>query len=173
VIRLRLVVGLAVASAALVGVSWLSRVPMAGAQPDEAILRLSWRTLGFRIEQCRSRTDEELAALAPHMRTPEVCTGRGADYELRVTVDGAEMVRDTVIPAGARGDRPVYVFRDLLLGPGQYRVGIDFAALVPPTYESANEAVALAWEGDVQLSPREIGLITLDASGRNLVHRNP
>jgi hypothetical protein len=171
--RTRVLMGLAGAAAVLVGIGGLSRVPMAGAREDEAVLRLSWRALGLRVEDCRRRTEEELAALAEHMRTPEVCVGRGADYELRVTVDGAEVVRDTIIPSGARHDRPVYVFEDLALGPGRYDVDVEFTALVPPGYDVGEVQTRYSWEGEVRLEPREIGLITLDPSGRVLVGMEP
>jgi len=169
----RALAGLALAGALLVGIGGLSRVPMSGAQEDEAVLRLSWRTLGLRVEECRRRTEEELAALAEHMRTPEVCVGRGADYELRMTVDGAEVVRDTIAPSGARRDRPVYVFEDLALGPGRYRVDVEFVALVPPGYDVRDAQTRYSWEGEVRLEPREIGLITLGPSGKAFVLKEP
>ena len=168
--RARLLAGLVLACAVLVGIAGLSRVPMEGADRSEAVLRLSWRTVGLRVEECRLRTEEELAALAEHMRTAEVCVGRGADYELSVSVGGSEIVRDTVTPSGARRDRPVYVFRDLPLAPGEHRVEVEFAALVPSTYDPGDGAIEYAWEGTVVLGPTEIALITLDPSGRTLVH---
>lgn len=165
--------GLATAAVLLLGISGLSRVPMSGARETEAVLRLSWRTTGLRVEECRRRTEQELATLAEHMRTPEVCVGRGADYELRVNVDGAVVVRDTIVPSGARHDRPVYVFEDLALGPGRYRVEVEFTALVPPGYEVEDAQIRYSWGGEVRLEPREIGLITLDPSGRALVGMEP
>ncbi|HSH75918.1 MAG TPA: hypothetical protein VLA09_09575, partial [Longimicrobiales bacterium] len=88
----RLVAGAVAVSAAL-AIAWLSRAPTRYAGEDDALLRLSWRLAGVRVEECRRRTEEELAALAPHMRTPEVCTGSIASYELRVALDGTEVVR--------------------------------------------------------------------------------
>lgn len=171
--RSRLVLGMLFAGACLTVIAGLSRVPIGGAEPDEAVLRLSWRTLAVRVEECRRRTEEELAALAEHMRTPEVCTGGGADYELRVEVDQVELVRDTLVPAGARRDRPVFVFRDVDLAPGRYRVDVQFRALVPEGYEPENGGpLEYAWMGDVEVGSREIGLITLDPSGRTLVYRD-
>lgn len=169
----RMLVGLSIAFAVLVGIAGLSRVPMARAAADEAVLRFSWRAIGVRVEQCRRRTEEELAALAEHMRTPEVCIGRNADYELRVLVDGTEAVRDTVLPAGARRDRPVYVFQDLALAPGRYHVAVDFAALVPAGFDPGDDRIDLSWEGDVTLEPGRISLITLDPSGDGLAPRAP
>lgn len=171
-IRTALAVALAVACA--VGIAWLSRVPTAHAEADEALLRLSWRVLGVRAEECRRRTEEELADLAPHMRTPEVCTGGIVDYELRVEVDDRPVVRDTLHPGGARRDRPLYVFRDLPIAPGRHEVEVTLRALVPEGFDrDVDQPLAYEWEGEVRADPAAITLITLDESGARLVLRTP
>lgn len=172
------VAGSALAFATVLAVAALSRVPTAHAEPDEAIIRLSWRTLGVRLEECRRLTEEELEALAPHMRTPESCTGRNADYELRVTLAGAGVVTDTVHPTGLRTDRPIYVLRDLPVAPGSHQVSVRFTALVPPdvTARRANvegSPLEIHYEGELTLAAAEIALITLDATGTALVRRGP
>ena len=159
--------------ALLWGVAGLSRVPISGAGDDEALLRLSWRTIGVRVEECRRRTEEELAALAEHMRTPEVCTGREADYALSVVVDGDSVVQDTLIPAGARRDRPIYVFQDVPLAPGRYHVAVGFDALLPEGYDPEGRPVSFSWEGDIGLTSGRIALVTLDEAGRTLALRAP
>lgn len=125
------------------------------------------------VEECRPRTDEELRALAAHMRTPEVCTGGGADFELVVDIDGVTVARDTIVPAGARRDRPVYVFREFDLAPGSYEVRVDFRALAPREPTATDVQLTYAWEGEVRLGATEIALVTLDPEGRGLVARDP
>ena len=167
--------GFALALATVFGIAGLSRVPTAQADPDEAIIRLSWRALGVRLEECRRLTEEELEALAPHMRTPESCTGRNADYELRVTLAGAGVVTDTVHPTGLRTDRPVYVLRDFPVVPGSHKVTVSFKALVPPEVTARRDTapLALSYEGELTLAAAEIALITLDPTGTALVRRGP
>jgi hypothetical protein len=131
VTRPRRALGLVLAVGFACGVAWLSSAPTTYATAEDATLRLSWRAPGVRLEECRRRTAEELEALAPHMRTPEVCSGRFADYSLHVDLDGASAIRDTVRPGGARGDRPLYVYRDLAVRPGPHAVEVQFTALVP------------------------------------------
>jgi hypothetical protein len=152
-------------------VGYLSRIPTSYAGENDALLRLSWRVLGTMVEECRTRTPEELEALAPHMRTPRVCTGLGADYELTVRLDGADVVRDTLRPAGARRDRPVYVFREIEVEPGTHRVVVGFRALVPSGFESTGRTLEYAWEGDVRVAPAEIALLTIEDDA--LVTRRP
>ena len=162
---------LAIAGRAVIAIAALSRVPSTPSEPAEALLRLSWRLMAVRVEVCRPRTAEELAALAPHMRTPEVCTGGPVDYELRVEIDGREVVRDTLRPAGVRGDRPLTVQRDLHLDPGRYELEIEFDALVPEGRDTGDAPTEYELETDVELTQRQIALVTLDESGRGFVVR--
>ena len=164
------VLSLALSCAAAVAIAALSRVPSSPAEGSQSLVRLSWRVLGVRAEECRLRTEEELAALAAHMRTPEVCTGGVVDYGLSVSIDGVVEVNDTLSPAGARGDRPIYVFRDISVEPGRHRVEVDFAAFGPPSFE-VEQQTQYGWSGDVVLEEAEIGLITMDPEGDALVYR--
>lgn len=175
---LKKVVAVAVSVACAFAIAWLSRTPTRQAEPESGVLRLSWRVLGARIEECRQRTQEELEALAPHMRTPQVCVGRNADYTLRVDLDGRTALVDTLRPAGVRADRPVYVLADLTLEPGSHEMNIAFAALGLPAERDLDDdrdaddsPVALAWAGTVTVAPGEIALITLDEAGSDLVLR--
>jgi len=155
------------------GVAWLSSTPTTYASAEDATLRLSWRALGVRIEECRRRTEEELENLAPHMRTPEVCSGRSAEYELRVDLDGAKAIRDTVRPGGARGDRPLYVYYDLPVRPGRHLLAVDFRALVPEAAEVSEGATRFLLEEEVDVAPTEVALVTLDGDGSRLVRFDP
>jgi hypothetical protein len=167
--RTRSLLAGALALAIALVIAWLSQAPTTYARADDALLRLSWRVDGLRIEECRERTAEELEALAPHMRTPEVCVGGGADYELRVELDGAPLVHDTVEAGGARGDRPVYVYRDIDLSPGRYALRVAFRALVPEAFEADGARVARSFDGAVDVAPTEVVLITLDPGTSDLV----
>ena len=167
--RARMLLAGALALALALGVAWLSQAPTTYARDDDALLRLSWRVAGLRVEECRPRTVEELEALAPHMRTPEVCVGGGADYELLVELDGAAVVHDTIRAGGARGDRPIYVYRDIDLSPGRYALRVAFGALLPEGFAVDGARLTHAFDGQVDVTPTEVVLIALDPTTAELV----
>jgi hypothetical protein len=145
----------------------LSAWPMAGGD-GSAVVRLSWRTDPIRVEECRPLSEEEQARLPAHMRRTEECTGDSVDYELRVSFGGEEFV-DTVAPSGLRRDRPVYVLRNHPVPPGAHSVAVTFTALLPEEVPSPDRPARLTWSGRMELEAGEVGLITLDESGRTLL----
>jgi len=154
-------------------VARLSQAPTSYAGPGDALLRLSWRVGGYRIEECRPRTEEELRALAPHMRTPEVCTGGGVDFELRVGLDGSTVLVDTLGSGGARRDRPIYLYRDLDITPGRHALDVSFAPLLPESFEPDDAPPVYRFDGPIEVAEHEVALITLDATGTRLVRLDP
>ncbi len=147
------------------GVAWLSRVPT-DFGGGGALIRLSWRIAGVPVEACRTRTDEELAALPVHMRNPQECTRTLAPFALDVAVDGRPVVRDTVFPKGVRSDRPVYVFRDLPAKPGRMALSVRFEAVLAADAEPGDGVVArYAWDGEIDLAVGDVALLTLDGAG--------
>jgi hypothetical protein len=156
---------LALTVVAMAGLGWGARAPWTPPGADAGLLRLSWRLRGERIERCRPRTPSELEALPVHMRTPELCEGHLVAYHLSLSVDGSVPDTATVVPGGARGDRPVFVFRERSLEPGEHRVRVelrraDGADGVPLTLDT----VLTAFAGAVEL-------VTLDPATGRLVHR--
>ena len=160
------------ATAALGG---LSRVPYQSDRSASAVLRLAWRTRGVRIEECRQLTEEELANLPQHMRRSEVCEGRLIPYRLSVDVDGITLLNTEIRPAGAREDRPLYVFQDLRLAPGPHDVSVVFVRegeIDPETEAGAATPARLEFRGQIEFAIREIALITYDAERKELIHRS-
>jgi hypothetical protein len=147
-----------------------SQLPWQAHPGGEASIRLSWRTVSEPVSECRTPTPEELAALPPHMRMKEICERRHAPFRLVVRVDG-QLVRDALLsPAGARGDRPLYVFEELRVPPGLHRLAVGFQE------ERAGAATArapLSLDATLELAPRDVALVTLDASGEQLAVTTP
>ncbi len=159
-----------------------SRVPYSPGDSDASILRLSWRLRGEKVETCRDRTPAELEALPVHMRTPQVCTGHLVAYLLTLRVDGEVVDTTTFLPAGAKGDRPIFVLHDQLLEPGEHEIDVDFAPLGVDVdndddddddddhdNDDDDDRKALRFRGRVNAVPGRIQMITLGSNGDGLV----
>lgn len=174
--------------AALLAIGAATRFPYPAAPPDHGVLRLSWRTRGERVEECRRLTPAEIAQLPIHMRREEVCEGRVLPYLLVVEMDGRLLLRERVLPAGARHDRPLYVFHEIPIPTGEHRLAVRFVRedtrrergggsgrgrdddhserrSATPSY--------LELETGFRARPGEVTLVTYDADQRELVARSP
>jgi hypothetical protein len=194
----RRIAGIGVALAVTLVIAGLSRVPYTAAAEETSLIRLSWRTPGAYVEECRRLSAEEIERLPVHMRREEVCEGRILPYRLRVIVNGRQVYDETVRPAGAREDRPLYVFRELSVAPGEYQVDVlwereDVAARVagvlaaestgppagraddPPAVRAPARATTtperLTLAAQLRLEPGDISLLTYDLDRQRLVAR--
>ena len=186
--RLRRTIGLVVALASLTAVAALSRVPYRTHDGERALLRLSWRMRGERIEQCRGATPAELANVPQHMRREVICEGaRIAAYRLRVVVDGRTLANSVVAGSGVVGDRPIYVLRDFELRPGTHQLQLSFEKEPNQGGEKSGEQPdssrereydrqarrgtippRLALDTSVEVQPGSVVLITYDSERRQL-----
>jgi hypothetical protein len=167
------------AAGALVGVAFTavlvvgSQAPWRAHADDEASIRLSWRTVSEPVSACRAPTPEELEALPPHMRMKEICERRHVPFRLRVAIDGVP-VRDALLrPPGARGDRPLHVFEELRVAPGTRRLAVEFEEERDAAAEPARAAVKLALEAELELTPRDVALVTTDETDERLAVQRP
>ncbi|MEX0912399.1 MAG: hypothetical protein WD737_12470 [Gemmatimonadota bacterium] len=178
-LRLRHLVGTLVAVAGVFIMAALTRVPWDVGE-THAFVRLSWRTPGEFVEECRRPSAEELAALPVHMRREEICEGRMISYRLRVAIDGRAVIDESVRAAGAREDRPLYVYRDLPVSPGDHEILVRWDPERPAgarrvdgrsTPGGRGAVDGLAITATVRLEPREIALVTYDRNLRRFILR--
>jgi hypothetical protein len=178
----RAALGLSLAVAAALAMGAASRFSYGAESGNEAELRLTWRARAPLVEECRRLTQEEQEALPAHMRREEVCEGRVASYRLDVWVDGEVRHRSTVHGAGARGDRPLYVFDALRLEPGRHSVHVVFERVGSASDDAASSPAAsapsrragsvpdrLELREELELVAGEVALVTYDAVERRLV----
>jgi len=150
----RLILGALVAVLFVISLGALSRMPSPGADTPEAALRLSWRLRSEEGGECRRPTAEELQDLPAHMQNPDACINLLPTYRLRVQVDGIERFDDRIEASGVRGDRPLFVYRELMLLPGRHSVRVQFSP------EDASDAVDLLLDTSVSLGPGDVRLVT-------------
>lgn len=162
------VVGAVLAVCATAGLVVLSGVTLVVEESDDGLVRLSWRAVGERIEKCRVPSEEELAALPPHMRQKEICEGHLAPFALEVRLDGEPVVDREVRPAGARQDRPTYVFDEIPVAPGSHDLEVVFAVAEG---DLASLAAPLRLRTRVEIPARGVVLVTRDDASGELVLR--
>lgn len=153
-----------------------NRTPL-GHTSTNGVLRLAWRLSDAKIESCRDVTAEELAAKPLHMRQPRECTAQPLRYRLVVRVQAETQLDRIIAPAGARGDRPLYVQQDFPLRAGEYAVEVDFQPLVPESFRqpmSPGDTLLhpphpLTLQARVEIAPHQITLINYDPQAQALV----
>jgi hypothetical protein len=153
----------------------LSFAPYTTERDAGAIVRLAWRARGERVRDCRRVTPEELAKLPAHMRQEQVCEGRVLPYRLAVDLDDSATVSRLIHGAGAREDRPLYVFQDLTVRPGVHRISVRFTLEGrPQAPEETGLATPprLALDTTLSLAPRQVLLVTYDEAREQLVVRD-
>lgn len=155
---LRIGIAVAVAILATVAIGALTRVPYTVGDGELAAVRLTWRMQGKAVEDCRTLSEEELAALPAHMRQPEVCETYVPPYRLRVEIDGETIENILVLAGGAHENRPIYVYSELRVQPGTHDLRVEFEQESQPADAAAAERAEMAGElGDAQAGERAAG----------------
>ena len=155
--------GILIGLAFLVGVALLTEAPARFTTENAALLRLSWRLPAGEGQDCRRPTPEELAELPAHMRNPDACIGGShPGFTLSVRVDGTDVVIDTLYPAGSRGDRPIFVFRELPIEPSRRALRVRFEENASERADGSATRRVLEWGDELDVEPREIVLVRYD-----------
>ena len=134
-------------------------------QPDEALLRLSFKHPGKPVGDCRERTPEELAKLPPQLRSKTECPRERSPVRAVVELDGKPLYDATFPAAGLKRDGAASGYRRLAIPAGQHTLKVAFNDDVRAkgfTYEHA---------ATVQLKPGQVVLIDLVAEKGGVVIR--
>lgn len=89
--------------------------------PDHALVKLSLAYAGKPKGECRRRTAEELAKLAPNMRKPFVCPRQRVPLLIELEMDGTVLYRDVLEPTGFAGDGPSRAYQRFAVPAGEHR----------------------------------------------------
>ena len=151
-------------SGILLATAWLSQLSC-GSTPETGVLRLSWRTNGEEIK-IPIHQDPNLPA---HMRLPEgqAYDARIRPYRLQLSLDGQPWLDRRIEPPGVRHDRPLSVFQEFVVAPGEHDLEVRFS---PEAVEGAPPPQpAEPFRIQRNFSAGQVHLITLDAQGAWLV----
>ena len=133
--------------------SWPGYRPLPAGQ---ALLKVSFIHHAQRVAECRPFTAEELAKLAPNMRTPMKCGRERAPVLIEVDLDGATVYRHEAVPSGLSRDGASSVYHRLQVPAGQHRITVRLKDRVGPAFNHTREAT-------VTLKPAQVLVIDFDA----------
>jgi hypothetical protein len=90
---------------------------------DKALIKLSLIHGGTRPE-CRKRTPEELAKLAPNMRRPLLCPRERLPLVVDVEIDGSTLYHAVLLPTGLFSDGPSLAYEKFAVAPGRHKLEV-------------------------------------------------
>lgn len=110
-----------VAIAALIG--YFANAPSYSRIPaDHALIKLSFAHGAAPKGECRRRTREELAKLAPNMRKAMDCPRERLPVVVEFDLDGKTVYSDVLPPTGLSGDGPARAYERFVIPAGSYRL---------------------------------------------------
>jgi len=117
--------------------------------PDRAVVKLSLSHAGERREPCRTLSPEELAALAPNMRSGVDCPRERVPVVVELEIDGEPVFHATLPPSGLAGDGPSSVYERFDIPAGSHRIRVRL--------RDTRRESGFDHEGttDIRLSPRQ------------------
>ncbi|VAX08363.1 hypothetical protein MNBD_GAMMA26-549 [hydrothermal vent metagenome] len=126
-------------------------------EADEAVVTLAFGHAGQPVRECRARTPEELAALAPNMRAPMDCPRERSVIKVLLEMDGEEVFNLDAHPPGAFKDQGVDVYHSIIVPAGKHRftVRLNDSALI--------EGYNHTGEYEADLAPAQLLFIDFNA----------
>jgi hypothetical protein len=112
----------------------------------EALVRLSIVHGAQRLQECRERTPEELAKLAPNMRAAQDCPRERAPLVVELEFDGRIVYQRSVPPSGLRRDGAAAAYHRMQVPAGRHRV-------VARLRERAGEGFDYTREANLDIAP--------------------
>lgn len=132
---------------------------------DEALVRISFSHAAQRVGECRERSDEELAKLAPNMRLRTVCPRERAPVILEIDMDGKPLYKIVATPTGLQKDGQSTVYRRMTVKSGQRH-------FVARLSDHSSGAFNFTKEFSVDLAPGKVMVLDFNASqGGFIVHQ--
>ena len=93
---------------------------------DEALLKLSFSHAGQLVHECRRRTSEELAKLAPNMRVALDCPRERSPVIVELGLDGRLLAQRIARPAGLAHDGASTLYERFVIPAGKHELLVKF-----------------------------------------------
>lgn len=133
--------------------------------PDRAVVKLSLVHAGARKAECRQRTAEELAKLAPNMRAQLDCPRERSDVLVEMEMDGRLLYRVRAPAGGLRSDLASTIYRRVEVPAGRHTFHARLADDASGEFRHRGEAT-------VDLAPGRVLVIDFVASAGGFLFRS-
>lgn len=149
----------------MVLIGYFSTSPAFEALPEgEALIRLSIRVAGQRLQECRQRSAEELARLAPNMRSATDCPRERSPVTVELEMDGRPLYHVVASPKGFSRDLPSTLYRRLPVAAGAHRFVVRLK-------DRASGGFNYVQEKSLELRPGASLVIDFDAARGGFIFR--
>ena len=125
--------------------------------PGRAVVKLSLNHAGERKQECRSRTPDELAKLAPNMRAQLDCPRERSDVRVELEMDGTILARAEAAPSGLSRDLPSNIYRRIEVAAGRHVFRARLADTATGEFRHQGEAT-------IDLAPGRVLVVDFAAS---------
>ncbi len=125
-----------------------------------SLLVVAAQTTAGTIQDCRTLSEEELAALPQHMRRKEVCDTRAVPYQLDLWVDDTLRLQKKYTAAGIHGDRPITIAERVGVTTGPHAVKLVLAPA--ETSSDENGLPTFSLEQTIDFEAGRIRVTSLD-----------
>ncbi len=93
-------------------------------EPNVSLIKLSFSTQAEPISECRERTPEELAKLAPNMRATKVCPRERSPIRVEIMLDGNLLYEGVAPPGGLSKDMPSTLYKRFEVPSGEHLLSV-------------------------------------------------
>lgn len=147
-----------------VGLGYFANAPSYAPVPtDKALLKLSFVHTAKRRVECRQRTAQELAALAPNMRRNLDCPRERVPLNVEVELDGQRLCTSELRPTGLSHDGAAAMYRKFVIEPGPHH-------LVVRMRDSVRESgYDFELDQQIEVAPRQHVVVDFDQKKNALV----
>lgn len=108
-----------------VSVLFFSHTPVTLANIGDSFLTLAVRYVSNREEVCRKATEEEKSKMLPHMRREEICERERKESQIKLWVDGKEILSQEVKPLGLRSDGLSVLLHTFPMSAGKHLIQVS------------------------------------------------
>jgi hypothetical protein len=100
------------------------------------------------------------------MRAGKNCEKTHLAYRLTAKIDKRLVLDEEILPKGARGDRPLFVEKELNVEPGRHDVEVEFLPLI-----HVENGVKISGTLSMEFKTGEYRLVTVDSGTMALVQK--